>query len=127
MFRRSPGPGGDVVALTEPIPDRDAWQAGCELTARHVTNLIWAGGGRTSPSAILEVLRQLPRGAAEPPDATLYARCLRAAAADGCGLTDDERRALQQFVRRVAGMSPARRGLLEASVGGTILGSGLSR
>ena len=90
-------------------------------------NLLAAASRTQAASAVIEMLRGLPRSAAEMKDLCRNALFFRCAVAGKNRNTLPEMEEIKRALTRVAAMSPARRAMLEASVAGTLLGWGMAR
>ncbi len=96
----------------------------CERLTFAAADLLWmAGRARASP-AVIEVVREAPRGAGPNVDPnTLFGRLVLEAAERGA--SRDMERVINYFMS-LPSQSPERRALLEAAVIGTLLGSGMA-
>jgi hypothetical protein len=101
------------------------WQAECEELVASISRLLYAADRRWAASAVIELLRSLPR----TPDEikinsdTLFGRlCCEAIDTHAAEL-----RKVAEFVKQFATISSIRREMLEASVIGTLLGWGMAK
>jgi len=102
------------------------WQVECEQAAYNAATLLRLAGRFPSNTTVVELIRSAPHSSDEEqdPETSFFMRCMRAA---NSHLQDYHRElfySVLEYFNGLAGMKPARRALLEASVAGVVIGIG---
>lgn len=121
----------DAIDAAEPAISLNpvAWQVQCRTAITVASDLLRATGCQVTGWAVVELIRQIPR----PPQGlrglssqSLLFRGLQAVARNEVLAKSGKREAILRFVRTTIELPSSHRGLLEASVTGSLLGFGLA-
>jgi hypothetical protein len=105
----------------------ERWRWECEQAAFHAGVLLRLGGRYVTHSAVLEMIRTAPRspGAASKPEESFFMRCTQDACKRRASYEADLLEKAIDYFGRLANMRPARRAMIEACVGGALIGIGM--
>ena len=105
----------------------ERWRSECEQAAFHAAVLLRLSGRRPAHAAVLEMLRSAPRSPDEKqaPDESFCMRCAEGALHHRESWEHAAFEEALRYFQRLERMRPARRAMLEACVGGVLVGLGM--